>query len=79
MRENGVSQVKEDTEEMKNGEVRARVKWTNAGRIRLKEWKQKSWTSTRLKKAKKRLSEVEGAPPEWRRVRKSKKYITRKW
>ena len=35
------------------------MKWTKDGRIWLKEWNRKSWTSARLKKATKRLLEVE--------------------
>ena len=41
---------------------------TYAERIWLKEWKRKSWTSTRSKRAKERPSEVEVPPLEWRRV-----------
>ena len=35
------------------------MKWTNAGRLGLFEWKKKSWTNTRLKKFFQRHLEVE--------------------
>ena len=54
--------VKEDTEEMKNGEVQTRVRWIHAGRIWLKEWKRKSWTSAKLKRARAGRSTVEETP-----------------
>ena len=38
----------------------------------------KSWTSTRSKKAKREAFRGRGAPLEWRRVRKNKKYRIRK-
>ena len=47
--------VEEDTEEMK----RWRVRWIYAGRIWRKEWKRKSWTSTKSKRAREEPSKVE--------------------
>ena len=56
------------------------MKWTKVGRIWLKEWKEEEVLDKyKVEESNKEAFRGRGAPLEWRKVRKSKKYRLRKW
>ena len=69
----------EDDEEISIGEVWARAKWTCAGRFLEKKMEEEVMDKYKVEDGKREAFRGEGAPSEWRRVRKNRKYRIRKW
>ena len=55
-----------------DGEDWTRARWIFVGRIWRKEWRRKSWTSTKVEESKKGAFKGRGNPLEWKRVQNKK-------
>ena len=71
--------VEEDTEEVKNGEALSQSEMDQSWKNLAERMEEKVLDKYTVEESKKGAFKGRGAPLEWRRVRKSKKYRIRKW